>query len=539
MIVKHPDQIVDDPKLISDNSQLILMRTRDYHPYKRKELKIWLDAFMLKKRIKKSFELKMIEAEDALRQFQQNVPIKPKALVESILKTDFAKKNAVESFHKNSEILQCNPELFFEYKKEKSPSTLPSTLYTKSNGKNISKPVQHARLLAFRNIYVNDIEILTPDMEDFCTHTLHCKNYEDLGETVRILCLMKGFNIIFPRGDKYETILYWCECYGDRKGVQSTKRTGCDFKLQYERTPDRKGYFLYKYQACHNHPIDERNMYLGDYAFQKMNIISKEFRKVAQDPANAKKIEELKKESVDPRENYDYDQEYEDFINGIKPVEDMRVLRSFNRCVYNRKHIRIDAACKSRAFQEFEDGDIQDIEKDGIDSNQSMAGVYTNVKTYPFYPDSDNRHQRILHCAQEFELELLAKNYKRDLTETILDLEEDSFEKYKIAQLSKKKDKIERKLKELPNENLDNLETREKYLKLNQISHNISPYRIFEVTSEWNDNQDGSPCEFLKDTMTQYKIEDDFYVPKRVVNRRKTKKRRPFCRSRGKRACNR
>ncbi|CAI2361344.1 unnamed protein product [Moneuplotes crassus] len=412
---------------------------------------------------------------------------------------------------------------FFEHKKDKSHPIQLTTTYQRSSVRKICVPNQHVKHIAYRNIYINDIEIQTPDMEDFCTQTIHCENYEDLGETVRILCLMKGFNIIFPRGDKYETILYWCECYGDRKGVQSTKRTGCDFKLQYERTPDKKGYFLYKYQSSHNHPLEERNMYLGDYAFQKMKVISRELRKVALNPQNSVKMEKLKNDSVDPREDYNYDQEYEDFINGIKPVEDMRVLRSFNRCVYNRKHIRIDAACKTRAFQKYERDDIQDIDQEGIESSQNMAGVYTNVKTYPFFPDSSNRHQTILHCAQEFELEILAKHYKRDLTEVILDLEEDSFEKYKLAQLSRKKDKIEPKIIEIPNKNLSNIEAKQKYMKLNQISHKVSPYCIYEVTSEWDDAQDGPPCDFLADTMPTYEIEGEYYIPSKTVTRKMKK----------------
>ena len=524
MLIQEPDLIITDPISIINDSELKLMKVKDYVKFKSQERNLNLSWFIVKKMQTLTHEWRIAMINSLNKINLKKVHTRPKYAVDHLVKSDFVKEFKVYESLKNNDLIDFKPSIF--KKKTKIKGVNKSMIEWQNGTASDSRVIKPIGLPKFwdnnyssKQFVLNTLEILTPDFEDFISQIIYAKSYEDLGQIVRILSMLKGFRTIYPRGSKYEDILFLCHKTGKRKGVKTTKRTGWEFKLIYYPTPDKKGYFLYKYVATHNHHLWTEDVFMGEYAKKKLDYLTNEL-KIAWTDTNRKDVlKEKLNEPVDLREECNLDQEYDDYKNGLLELEDLWVLRPVKRCIYNRKVTRIDEIWKTLAFQEFNERDVHNIDKDGELSRESEANVYTNIRTYKYSTDIFSRHLEILKYAQQFELNLLSVLYNQSYEHQILEDENKGVESYLVSNADKLINNRKIKITEIPNPLLENEKVKSKYSKLQQISVEISPYRIYEVSDEWNNAYDGNPLHLLTDAMQLYEIEVE--SQKEIINRKR------------------
>ena len=513
ILIQEPDTIITDPITILNNSELKLMKIKDYSKYKYQERNLHLACYLAKRKLmaSKEWRFALFDTLSKLKGIQINT--KPKFTVDHLIKYDLTKEFKILNSIEDDDIIEFKPSIFLKKSRVKinKKSVIEWQNGTFDESKTQEKPISLPKFwdnnYSYKQFVVNTLEILTPDFEDFISQIIHAKNYEDLGQIVKILWMLKGFRVIYPRGSKYDDVLYVCHKTGKRKGVKLTKRTGCEFKLVYSRTPDKQGYFLSKYVATHNHHLSIEDIFIGEYAKEKLYYLTNELKKACVDPQRKQKLIQKLNEPVDLREEWNLDKEYVDYQNGLVNLEDLWTLRPVKRWIYNRKVTRIDELWKTLAFQELGKEDVHNIEEEGKLSFESETGVYTNIRSYKYNSKVFNRHLETLKWAQQFELNLLSVLYNQNYDHKLIDDDKKGVESYLSLNSDKIANNKQLKISEIPSISFTNEKTKLKYDKLTQMSIDLSPYRIFEVSDQWNDKSDGDPLKLIEECMPIYNIE--------------------------------
>ncbi|CAI2360844.1 unnamed protein product [Moneuplotes crassus] len=339
----------------------------------------------------------------------------------------------------------------------------------------------------------NKLQIMTPDFEDFASQILHASTRKELNQTMKVLALLKGFKMVIPYGKVETRITYSCHRTGLRRGAQYSKKTNCPFQVIYNKVDRKPNYFLAKYRCNHNHPLDELEMFAGEIVQKKINKVVNELKQ--------HKLKNL----INTGEGSEVGTKESDSTSGVSP-ESLDALCPPARPSYNSKEVQIDALCQSKVYCHIEQGDIVDPIKEGKQSKASICEVLLSSLEYNPIDRTDLKPRRlILETSKILEKDLIYDYFNHDVNREKLNQEEEIKDE--------EEDVYESKAQILSIENIKTRtkETQYRYDKLTRISEKISPYRIYEVPSDWKEDTDGSPCEVLEELLPtfQFGVESD------------------------------
>ena len=367
----------------------------------------------------------------------------------------------------------------------------------------IQKPTKLKDTPLNEEIQNGDIQIITPDFEDFCSSILHVSSRRELAQTVKLIAMMHGFRIIVPSGNTRELrSTFRCNRSRSRKTPTQLNRTWWPFAMIYSKVNGKPNYQLSRYRNIHNHPLDEFDMFTGIEVLHKVQYIVSKL-KIIKDSAHellSKAEEEASLENSKLPSEFDLDWEFNQLRNGLITVDKLTVLQPNTKSAWNSKIVQIDSLWKALVFASIEDGDIVDPEAEGKESTLYSTGVYLNTKEY----DEEKMHlmkprRLILEMSKLFERDTMEEYYPQFIPKENVDLEDD---KYRVKQEIDIFDSVN--LAETQNQPDWSHDALMKYSKLNRITEKISPYRIYEVPSWWDDNVDGDPIKVLMEYMPIY-----------------------------------
>ena len=345
-----------------------------------------------------------------------------------------------------------------------------------------------------------EIQIITPDFEDFWSSILHVSSRRELAQTVKLIAMMHGFRLIVPSGNRRELrSTFRCNRSRSRKTPTQLNRTNCPFAMIYSQVEGKPNYQLWRYRNIHNHPLDEFDMYIGIEVLHKVLYIVSELKKIKQNALELlqKAEEEIKNDDKLIPSEFDLDREVNQLKDGDITVDKMTVLQPNYKSAWNSKIIQIDSLWKALTFAKIEDGDIVNPEKEGSDSKVNWTGVYLSSKDFPNENLNDMKPRRlILEISKQFEKEMIEEYYPQFITMENVEAED---EKFRVKQNIDVFESIN--LSEAPNTPHWSHEIKLQYNKLDRIPERISPYRIYDVPDFWDDNVDGCPLDLLIEYM--------------------------------------
>jgi hypothetical protein len=371
-------------------------------------------------------------------------------------------------------------------------NNIPNPIYPYVNCQRVhkvdyAKPFRQREKESFKRVY-NDLNIITPDFQEFASGIIHWQERSELIQTVKVIALMKGFKIIVPNGrkEKEKTVLL-CHKTGFRYRVSSTKRTNCPFALIYNIPHLKKTYSLVSYRNNHNHPLSETDPFIGQHLLSTAHHIASLIKPRLSLPSVLSKLLHLTPiTSRAHLSSLNFTSELSAINSGTLPPEDSSFLKPWTMWSLNIKVFQLDAFIRSLLLNTPAQGDISSVEEDPDDD--VVHGVKLSIKGYRGQGHSDLRpRMKIIEYARELEKELMEEMYREGKDDGSVD-----GEGWEEVEIGLKMEGIE-----------GGVEERMALERLGVVGEKVSVYRIYEVPEDWDE---GDPLKLLEMVFPIYRV---------------------------------